>query len=80
MTYKVQTSNQPVDEHGNAIGDLVEIDDREYIDLQRQGLLVAGKGDLNDKGELKQQIARQAPQEVRQATGPAPVITNTLEG
>jgi hypothetical protein len=79
MTYTVQTTNQPVDDHGNAVDGPIEVEEHEFIDLMRQGLLVPGKGDLNDKGELKQQVAREATPEVRAVTGPAPTVNTGTE-
>jgi hypothetical protein len=64
MSYKINTTNQP---DGSP---LVEVDDAEFIDLQRMGLIRANAGDINDKGELKKTI--DAPPEVRNVTASIP--------
>lgn len=53
MPYTVYTTNQPDEEK--------VIEENEFIDLQRMGLLVAGKGDLGDDGLLKPKVAKEAP-------------------
>lgn len=48
-TYRVFASNRP---------DVpLDVDEAELIDLARQGLLVRGKGDINEKGRVKRTAA-----------------------
>jgi hypothetical protein len=67
MPIKVHTTNEPDDEK--------EVDEAEFIDLARLGLIVAGKGDVNENGDLKRAAAKEASPEVKAATGQQPVLT-----
>lgn len=48
-TFKVFATNQPDTE--------LTVDEAELVDLARQGLLVLGKGDINERGRLKRTVA-----------------------
>lgn len=83
MGIKIQTTNQPVNENGDAIGndgrraELAEVDEAEFIDLTRMGLIVKGKGDVQDDGTLKQKVAKEAAPQVLAVTGQQPTIQRT---
>lgn len=49
MSFKVYATNRPDLE--------LEVDESELVDLARQGLLVLGKGDINERGRLKRTVA-----------------------
>lgn len=71
MPYRVFATNEPDRE--------LEVSDPEFVDLQRMGLLVAGKGDLDADGKLLPKRAKDAPAEVVSAvpgpmTGTTPIL------
>lgn len=58
MGIKIQTTNTPVDDKGN--GEIIEVEESEFIDLSRQGLVVKNKGDIDKDGKLKKEVADDA--------------------
>jgi hypothetical protein len=73
MTIKVQLSTTPVDENGK--GETHDISDEEFVDLSRMGLIVPGKGDVQDDGTLKPKAAKEASLTAQNTTGVQPVLT-----
>lgn len=55
MSYEINTTNQP---EGSPT---VQVDDAEFIDLSRMGLVRKGVGDVDADGLLKKTVAKDAP-------------------
>jgi hypothetical protein len=67
MSLKIQTTNRSPD------SPLIEVEESEFVDLYRWGLVVAGKGDVAEDGTLTKKAAKEAPLEVQTATGQVPI-------
>lgn len=74
MTYKIQTTNTPVDDNGK--GELVEVEEHEFLDLYRMGLVVKGQGDVQEDGTLRPKAAKTASPSVQTLTGQIPTTTS----
>lgn len=72
MTIRIQTTNSPVDDNGK--GTIIEVGDEEFADLSRMGLVVNGKGDVQDDGTLRPKVAKEASAAAVAATGQQPTI------
>jgi hypothetical protein len=66
MPYTVFATNEP--------DRALEVDDAELVDLARMGLLVFGKGDINDRGRLKRTADAPAPELAATVTASLPTI------
>ena len=75
MPIKVQLTTTPVDEKGKP-EKFHDIEEAEFIDLSRMGLIVPDSGDINAKGDIKKTV--EASEEARTATGQQPVLTREV--
>jgi hypothetical protein len=72
MPYTVYASNQP--------DSALEVDESELVDLARQGLLIHGKGDINERGRLKRTVAGDASAELTANLPATDTTTTTGQG